>query len=222
MKKEELIDSLGAFGYPVITRAKANIVEILNELADSDDPRLIEGFPVVIAYNSYKNKKLNLQKALSMHKEHSVKRKKLEKLFCVSSELLKEENLKQPIDLLHLTKSLKKEYTDLLANDKIDLYGDMILSTERLRNTFKRYVTDFVKNKQRSDIERERKRHSFRLNLHLSALFAPRQKEIVLKKYYGEPLTKTEQEYFSRIIKKKLEALSNNELIKLAKKLVKI
>jgi hypothetical protein len=39
-------------------------------------------------------------------------------------------------------------------------------------------------------------------------------KELVLKKYNGEPLNKTEQEYFSRKVKKKLEAMTNKEVRK--------
>ena len=42
------------------------------------------------------------------------------------------------------------------------------------------------------------------------------EKELVLKKYNGEPLNKTEQEYFSRKVKKKLEAMTNKEVRKVA------
>ena len=37
-----------------------------------------------------------------------------------------------------------------------------------------------------------------------------------MKKYNGEPLNKTEQEYFSRKVKKKLEAMTNKEVRKVA------
>jgi hypothetical protein len=42
-----------------------------------------------------------------------------------------------------------------------------------------------------------------------------------LKKYHGEPLNKTEQEYFSRKVKKKLEAMTNKEVLKVAAALTK-
>ena len=57
--------------------------------------------------------------------------------------------------------------------------------------------------------------------MHLSTLFSPKQKELVLKKLKVEPFTKTEQEYYSRVVKKKLEALTNSELRRIATKLVK-
>ena len=44
---------------------------------------------------------------------------------------------------------------------------------------------------------------------------------LVLKKYHGEPLNKTEQEYFSRNVKKKLEAMTNKDVMKVAKALTK-
>ena len=55
----------------------------------------------------------------------------------------------------------------------------------------------------------------------LFKLFSPKQKELVLKKYNGEPLTKTEQEYYSRVVKKKIGALANSELRRIATVLAK-
>jgi hypothetical protein len=52
------------------------------------------------------------------------------------------------------------------------------------------------------------------LNFHLSFLFAKRQIDILYKLRSGETLTKTEKEYFSRTIKKKLVAI--RELTQLA------
>jgi hypothetical protein len=53
----------------------------------------------------------------------------------------------------------------------------------------------------------------------LSQLFSPKQKELFQKKLKGELLTKTEKEYFSRTVKKKVAALANPELHRLAQKL---
>jgi len=95
------------------------------------------------------------------------------------------------------------------------------VSTERLRNTLRRYATDLERFESAREKRRERQLRSFQLNLHLSTLFPPKQKELVLKKLNGEPLTKTEQEYYSRIVKKKLEALANSEIRKIASSLIK-
>jgi hypothetical protein len=48
----------------------------------------------------------------------------------------------------------------------------------------------------------------------------PKQKELFKKRLEGLPLTKTEQEYYSRSVKKKVVALANAELHGLARKLL--
>ena len=55
----------------------------------------------------------------------------------------------------------------------------------------------------------------------LSQLFSPKQKELFKKKLNGEPLNKTEREYYSRAVKKKVSALANPDLHRLAQKLMK-
>ena len=54
------------------------------------------------------------------------------------------------------------------------------------------------------------------LNEHLSMFFTERQKQLILRKVYDLPLSKTEREYYSRTVKKRLEALSSPLLYKLA------
>jgi hypothetical protein len=53
------------------------------------------------------------------------------------------------------------------------------------------------------------------LSKSLDSFFAPRQKEIIFRRLYGFPQSKTEKEYYSRIIKKKLRALANPMLQRL-------
>jgi hypothetical protein len=59
------------------------------------------------------------------------------------------------------------------------------------------------------------------LSSHLSQLFTKRQIEIIFKKYNEEPLTKTEAEYYSRSIKKKLVAISNEKLFEIGGQILK-
>jgi hypothetical protein len=124
--------------------------------------------------------------------------------------------LDNPKDLESLSKSLKIKYGDLLAGDVVDLGNKVSLSIERLWNTLNRYAADLSASKSTRDRAKNRQRRSFQLNYYLSTLFAPKQKNLVLKKYHGEPLNKTEQEYFSRKVKKKLEAMTNKEVTKVA------
>jgi hypothetical protein len=226
MKREDLIFNLGRFGYTLLRtqtrRVKEHeVLELLDELADSEDPRLVEGFPVVLANCAQRDLKLNFRTLLSRHKSDSRNQQTLEKLLLLSSTLLAQQGLNKPKNLESLSRSLKAKYGDLLAGDVVDLGNKVSLSTERLRNTLKRYYADLSTSKSTRDRAKNRQRRSFQLNYYLSTLFAPKQKELLLKKYHGEPLNKTEQEYFSRKVKKKLEAMTHKEVMKVAAALTK-
>ncbi len=221
MKREDLVSNLGRFGYTLVTpethRNKENeVLELLDELVDSEDPRLVEGFPVVLANCAHRGLNLDFRDLLSRHKSGSRKQQDLELLLLVSSDLLTQQDLDKPKNLESVLKSLKAKHGELLSNDVVTLSNKVSLSTERLRNTLKRYTTEMVTSRTTRKREKSRQRRSFQLNYYLNTLFAPKQKELVLKKYHGEPLNKTEQEYFSRKVKKKLEAMINKDVMKVA------
>ncbi len=58
------------------------------------------------------------------------------------------------------------------------------------------------------------------LDRYLDQIFSSKQKELFLKKLNNSSLTKTEREYFSRVVKKKVSALADTELHALSKKLL--
>jgi hypothetical protein len=58
------------------------------------------------------------------------------------------------------------------------------------------------------------------LNEYLSMFFTERQKQLIIMKVYDLPFSKTEREYFSRNIKKKLEALSSPVLHRFAQSII--
>ncbi len=68
--------------------------------------------------------------------------------------------------------------------------------------------------------QRKEKYEEYSLAFALSQMFSPKQKELFKKRLEGLFLTKTEQEYFSRSVKKKVVALANAELHGLARKLL--
>ncbi|CAB1079008.1 hypothetical protein JY97_10435 [Alkalispirochaeta odontotermitis] len=221
MKREELVSKLGRLGYTLLRPVsslieESEVLDLLDELAGSEDSRLVEGFPVVLANCAQRNLALDFKSLLSRNKSDSRKKRSLEKLLLLSSVLLAQQNLGIPKTLASLSKSLKTKHGDLLSEDFVDLGNQVSLSTERLRNTLGRYAADLSNTKLTRQRARNRQRRSFQLNYYLSALFAPKQKELVLKKFNGEPLNKTEQEYFSRKVKKKLEAMTNKDVMKVA------
>ena len=224
MKREEVVFNLARLGYSLVTPeaqevGEDQVVELLAELVDSKDLRLVEGFPVVLANCAQRGMNLDFAALLAKHKPRSHKRQALEKLLLLSSDLLTQEGLDKPAGLEEVKKSFKNKYGDLLANEVVTLGAKTSLSTERLRNTLKRYSSTLETSRSRRKREKDKQRRSFQLNYFLSTLFSPKQKELVLKKLNGEPLNKTEKEYFSRTVKKKLEALNNSEVRKVAKAL---
>jgi hypothetical protein len=227
MKREDLIVALGDLGYPLVVPDRPRItrqmvMEVLSTLGRSTtDPRLIEGFPVILANCGHRGMKLDVQAFLSRYPLKSQERRNLEKLFLVSSQLLNGEKLEEPEGLGSMVPSLKAKYGDLLSDETVRLGRGMSLSTKRLRNTLRRYTSGLEDSESARERAKLRQRQSFDLHMHLSTLFSPKQKELVLKKLEGASFTKTEQEYYSRVVKKKLEALTNSELRRMATTLTK-
>lgn len=226
MKKEELISALGALGYRLFTKENervnsGKVLDVLDELSGSEDSRLIEAYPVVLANCAHRGIKLDISGLLSRHGQRSHSRSNLEKLILASCDLLAEEGLDQPEGIEDILKTLRPKYGDLLKGEVVDLGTHRSVSTERLRRTLRRYAIDLERHESAREKDRRKQLRSFQMELHLSTLFPPKQKELILKKLKGDPLSKTEKEYYSRVVKKKLQGLANKELRKIALTLTK-
>ena len=226
MKKEELISALDALGYRLFTKGNervnsGKVLDVLDELSGSEDSRLIEAYPVVLANCAHRGIKLDISGLLSRHGQRSHSRSNLEKLILASCDLLAEEGLDQPEGIEVILKTLRPKYGDLLQGEVVDLGTHRSVSTERLRRTLRRYAIDLERHESAREKDRRKQLRSFQLELHLSTLFPPKQKELIFKKLKGDPLSKTEKEYYSRVVKKKLQGLANKELRKIALTLTK-
>jgi hypothetical protein len=226
MNKEELITALGELGYRLFSPEKERpssekVLDTLDELSASHDSRLIEAFPVVLGNCAHRGIKLDIRGLLSRYGRRSQRRANLEKLILASSDLMSQEGLDKPEGLDRIVDPLRVKYGNLLKEEVLDLGKHRSVSTERLRNALRRYVIDLDNSESVRERNRRRQLRSFQLDLHLSTLFPPKQKELILKKLKGDSLSKTEQEYYSRVVKKKLEGLVNSELRKIALALTK-
>ncbi|MFH1395335.1 MAG: hypothetical protein ABIH09_04180, partial [Candidatus Omnitrophota bacterium] len=118
-----------------------------------------------------------------------------------------------------LTETAKEEFSEYLEklknNDDLQV-ADYVMSSQRLKATFNSYFDQ--KESKLGDLLSMKE--EFSLEYSLSQVFSPKQKELFLKKLKREKLTKTEKEYFSRTVKKKVLALANTELYRLAQRLV--
>ncbi|MDF1580044.1 MAG: hypothetical protein P1P74_04600 [Desulfuromonadales bacterium] len=113
-------------------------------------------------------------------------------------------------------KSRVKAWRNALAHYQTPDWMNEECDPERVRGLFELYYEEKVE----KDRRRKDRYEEFSLEYALSQVFSPKQKELFRKKLEGDPLTKTEQEYYSRTVKKKVVALANSELHSLARKLL--
>ena len=194
------------------------IVIILDALANSDDAEVVARFPAVLAICARRGLALNSQALFSRYWETSPKRQNLEKLLLISEAIFDLQGLKAPKNLDKIAASLKPRYGDLLPGGEFQLSSGMYISIEDLQNTLKVYTGGQLKPPE-VKVQKSRLK-SDSLDVYLDRLFSPKQKELVLNKRDGRAFTKTEREYYSRIVRKKLEAIASEKLVELARNLV--
>ena len=194
------------------------IVIILDALASSDDTDVVARFPAVLALCARRGLALNSQALFSRYWETSPKRQNLEKLLLISAAIFDLQGLKAPKNLDKIAASLKPKYRDLLPGGKFQLSSGMYISIEALQNALKVYTSSQLKPPE-VKVQKPRLKPDS-LDVYLDRLFSPKQKELVLNKRDGRAFTKTEREYYSRIVRKKLEAIASEKLVELARNLV--
>ncbi len=212
----KILDSLlSDSGQKKITEPQ--IIIILDALANAEDSRVVVRFPAVLAICARRGLALNSQALFSRYWETSPKRQNLEKLLFVSAAIFEHQGLKAPKNLEKIAASLKSKYDDLLPAGEFQLSSGMRVSLIDLQNTLKKYTVEHWN----SQVNRHKlaPMKSDGLDLYIDRLFSPKQKELVLKKRDGKAFTKTEREYYSRIVRKKLDAIANEEMVALASKL---
>jgi len=221
MNREDLLKRLEKLGYPLFdVENTEDANSTLAEMVRSDDQRLLEGFPVVLANSA--NRGLFDYEAVKAYLKESLERDRLFSLLVMSLALYSVLSVKFSwADKLYknLNNDGKKMFAMVLKNFKKneDLkFSGYSVSGERLKQTFNNYL-----NQERLNFnDMLSVKEGMGLEYALSQVFSPKQKELFLKKLRHEKLTKTEKEYYSRTVKKKVLALVNSELHRLSKKLL--
>lgn len=192
---------------------------VLADVVKSRQLRYWEGFPVLLA-NSAEEKSFDLEKALV--KLDAKNRKLFFNLLAMSLALYKANRLKfRWAEKLknNFSKEEKNKYFDLLLkfknNENFNL-ADYHMSSERVKTLFENYFSQ----SQRKLDEYVSAKDRFGLEYAMSQVFSPKQKELFLKRFKREKMTKTEKEYFYRTVKKKTLALANPELHRMAQHLL--
>ena len=194
------------------------ILVILDALASADDVAVVARFPAILAICARRGLSLNSQSLFSRYWETSPKRQNLEKLLLISATIFKSQKLKPPGNLDQIAASLKPKYGDLISAGEFQLSNGMIVSFKDLENSLASYLAGHMRPEvNQGHIQLS---PSETLDIYLDRLFSPKQKELVLKKRDGHKFTKTEREYYSRVVRKKLEAIASEEVGQIAKNLM--
>ncbi|MFA5500717.1 MAG: hypothetical protein WC404_06530 [Candidatus Omnitrophota bacterium] len=217
---ESLYNKLTELGFPLFhNREPRDANATLAEMAKSTDLRLWEGFPVVLA-NSAEKGLLDYGAARRLLDDNRDKNN-LDRLAAMSLALYENMGLKfYWVKNLHEKlstgwKGYLNEYLPKLKKSEDFKVGEKTMSSVRLKNVFNNYykqagsdLSDLLSTKEQ-----------FGLEYAMSQVFSPKQKELFMKKLRNEKMSKTEREYYSRVVRKKVQALANSELNSLAQKL---
>ena len=199
-----------------------DVNETLAEVVKSLDTRLWEGFPVLLANaaESYQFMPEQVKQLLTRKEQKD----RFHQLMLLSGSLFSLYHLsfswwnKLKKGLSKKDKALVQTWRSHLAHNQTLKCNDAEFDPKRLKGLFELYF----EKKAEKDRRRKEKYEEYSLEYALSQVFSPKQKELFNKKLEGLPLTKTEQEYYSRTVKKKVVALANSELHSLSKKLLEL
>lgn len=208
MVNKELLENVSKLGVPLfVPEEEVDVNETLADAFKSKDVRLLENFPALLAQASQRSG-FDLQKAARLLKD-AVDKNAFHKLTALSKAFYENYHLTLS-SLLSL-----QPWTDVLDRSEVSV-GGVKLSMERLKHAFE----DYLSRVKLKDQKQYAKYQEFSLEYALSQVFSPKQKELFYKKLNGELLTKTEREYFSRAVKKKVRALANTDLNALARRVL--
>lgn len=222
INNDNLSKRLSMLGFPLLeVEESQDANSTLVDVVKSKDLRLWEGFPVILA-NSMEKGLFNYDMA-KRYLKNSFDESYLDTLIIMSLALYEVLNLKFSWAnkfYRSLQNNQKKKFDNfvkkLKKNRDFKVVGH-VMSSQRLKSTFNSYfsqgqsrLNDLLSIKEQFDLEYS-----------LSQVFSSKQKELFLRKLKGEKLTKTEKEYFSRVVKKKVVALANPELHRLSQKLLR-
>lgn len=221
MENKDLLERVSGLGFPLFgvkDEQDANLT--LADMVKSKDLRLWEGFAVVLA-NSAEKKAFDYEAVKQYLKKPSDK-SCFVSLVVLSLALYKFFNLKFSWAnefYRKLSDEKKRDLNNFLEklkdSDNLKVSGQT-MSCDRLKSVFNNYFSQ-AKAKLNNLLS---VKDELSLEYSLSQVFSPKQKELFFKKLKREKLTKTEKEYFSRVVKKKVLALANPELHRLSQRLL--
>ncbi|MEJ2745876.1 MAG: hypothetical protein P8123_09370 [bacterium] len=205
-------------GFPLLSvEERLNVNETLAEVVKSRDPRLWEAFPVLLARSVERGlfSYLEVRSVLTSKEAgnfDSLVRTSYTLYYALG---LDYSWLRQLESLPPLQNWQSEAELNRFQNQEDVKVGPLTLSKDRMTGHFRNYFQAEERDLKSLLAHKE----EYSLEVALSQVFSPKQKELFLKKLRGDKLSKTELEYYSRRVKKKALALANEELHRLAKSL---
>ncbi|MFK5927419.1 MAG: hypothetical protein QM483_12360 [Desulfuromusa sp.] len=221
MTDDKFLKSLSKLGFPMFEPSEElEVNETLAKVVKSNDSRLGEGFPILLinAGESYQFASDQVEQQLPTEEL----KERYHRLILLSAAVYAYHHLsfswftKLKNTFSDADKNHVKAWRNALAHNQAPNWSNDEFDLERVRGLFELYYEQ----KAEKDRRRKDRYEEFSLEHALSQVFSPKQKELFKKKLEGDPLTKTEQEYYSRTVKKKVVALANSELHRLSRKLL--
>ena len=219
MEDKELLKQLSHLGLPLFqVEESLDVNKVLSETVRSKNVRLWESFPLLLV-NASKRNEFSYEEVTRML-ESDFYSHLFKDLVLVSLAFYKYLHLKfnwvnkllnQSL-FLNSDKEIFNSFFEYFKKNQDVVVSERRLNLERMQHVFNNY---FKKDEVGVNNLRVRK-DNLSLEYAMSHLFTPKQKELFLKKFRGEKMSKTEREYFSRVVKKKVLALANSELHRLA------
>ena len=230
-KKQALLDDLDKLGYGLFRPEESvNFQRVFKGLLESKDPRLLEGFPIATSSCSTTKGEPNycdfdsLIKWLPDEKrqETSLQLLYLSFLTFMLYDEKKElaSNLKELFKKRRVLRRFKQIFDSKFINSSNVQVSDTQLDLGRMKEMFLNFIFTKQAREQKTLVATLEFKRDLQTELFLSELFTPKQKEIIKKKLKGEKLTSSEAQYYSRVIKKRLKAIADDEVHKLAGSLI--
>ena len=219
MENEKLLRELSKLGLPLF-EIDVDANETITGVVKSRNIRLWEGFPVLLV-NVNKESFFNYEKVKTLLTKRQEYRNFVN-LILLSFSVYKyfhlqffwQKDLKKKIQVRQEGKI--KEFLNSMKNNNDITIARQKLNSQRIKNFFNNYFRGENLNVEKMYV----KSKGLSLEYALSQIFTPTQKDIFLKKIKGEKLTKSQRERFYRVVKKKVIALLNPELQRLAEQLL--
>jgi hypothetical protein len=217
IEKELLLRDLDKYGYHLAQPASANAAQVLQRMVASDDGRVLEGVPVVLTHVLLSKEELDLEAVERSLPSALQKRFRVLVavtylfLFLVPESDPQRKRLQQY--LKKREPALVESVTEKLRNQhKVQVGAGVVLDEERLEKTYKNYVVEQFMASQASLSKQLEDQRSVMFQEAVGELFTDKQRDLMFKVMNHQSLTKTEREYYSRVVKPRLKALRNPDL----------